>query len=354
MVSWSPVDLPEAWKKGYRQWIAEGREAGLGELSRALEVRLDPKLRFAWARSVMVLAAPQAYGDPGTPREGIRIGRVARRFWTREPDPFFLRRCLEPHVRALKEEACRLGVRARDYVEQGPLPVNLYAVNSGAFWRGFNALPLSQAWGSRALLTCLLTDIPVESARPHPDRCASCRRCLTSCPTGALLGDRRIDLNRCISYWTTRHQGVIALELWPAIGNWFFGCDVCQDVCPWNEKADRRQDHWCGFQPDPDLAHPDLSDFLTLSGGELARKYHDSAFERAGRVRMARNALIVIANLRDERHHWLIDRAVEDPAPLVRATAGQAFVLGGRTERAALLLRDPDEGVRQTIRAALG
>jgi epoxyqueuosine reductase QueG len=352
-VSWAPVELPDEWRAGYRRWVAEGREAGLGHLARGLDVRLDPRQRFGWATSVLLLAAPYDYRDPGRPAGGLRAGRVGRRFWVREPDPFLLKRLFEPDVVALKDLARRLGMRARDTVEQGPLPLNLYAASSGTFWRGRNAMPLSQTLGGRVTLVCLLTDEPPPAPPPPRDRCGSCRRCVTACPTGALLGDGRVDLNRCVSYWTTRHQDVLPLEWWPAIGSWLFGCDLCQDVCPWTARAERAGRTWPGFQAEADLAHPDLADFLTLSAPAFARKYASTAFERAGRSRMARNALVVLANGGDAAHRGLLELAAEDVVPLVRATAAQALAVSGDRRAAARLLADPDAIVRGAARTAL-
>ncbi|RAQ94159.1 epoxyqueuosine reductase [Thermogemmatispora tikiterensis] len=355
LVAWAPIELPGEWKQSYQQWVAEGRHAGLGQLARALEVRLDPRLRFAWASSVMILAAPHTYPDPGPPSGGVRIGQVARKFWVREPDPFLLKRLLEPHIAALKEVASRLGVRVRDYVEQGPLPLNLYAVLSGRFWRGYNAMPNSTDFGTRVTLTCLLTDIALDRFPPpsHPDRCGECRRCLSSCPTGALLGDRRVDLRLCISYWTTSYQGVIPLAFRPAIGNWLLGCDVCQDVCPWNWKTERLPQWWKGFSVDPELAHPDLCDALLLSTRDFALKYRQSAFERLGRVQIARNALIVLANTGEQVYAPLVKQAAADPAPVIRATASWALLRLGQRGEAEKLLRDPSDLVRAETREAL-
>lgn len=355
LVSWVPVVLPTDWKASYVTWIKERRNAGLGHLARALEVRLEPQMRFGWVQSVMLLAAPHAYPDPGMPEGGVRIGRVARKFWVREPDPFSLKQLLEPHIIALKERAQRLGVRIRDYVDQGPLPLNLYAVLSGRFWRGFNAMPNSIDYGTRVTLAGLLTDIPlpVTPVSLHPDRCGTCRQCVSHCPTGALLGNRRVDLNRCISYWTTSYQDVLPVEAQSAVGDWLLGCDICQDVCPWNWKAERVAWCWQGFQPEAHLAHPDLATLLTLSDQDFAHMYRHSAFERLGRGRIVRNALMVLANTRDPIYLPLVAQAVTDAASLVRATAAWALMkLGGRKE-VYQLLKDPDNKVRLQAIAAL-
>ncbi|MCW2985819.1 MAG: 4Fe-4S ferredoxin iron-sulfur binding domain protein [Conexibacter sp.] len=355
VVSWAAVGLPEAWRESYVQWIDEHRNAGVGQLARGLQTRLDPQERFSWAQSVMVLAVPQAYPDPGAPPDGLRSGQVARRFWVKEPEPFFLKRLLEPSIDALKAHAQDLGVRTRDYVDQGPLPGNLYAVSSGRFWRGRNAMPINPQLGTRITLAALLTDLPfdVPASAPHPDRCGSCRRCVDTCPTDALIGDRRIDLNRCVSFWTTTHQGLIPADMWDGIGTWLLGCDACQDVCPWNWRPERAEWAWEAFTPDPELVHPRLDDLVDLSAAEFSRRFADSAFERLGRARVVRNALIVLANSGDDRAPELLLRAADDDASLVRATAARGLARIGERVQAERLGCDPDPLVRAEALDAL-
>jgi epoxyqueuosine reductase QueG len=355
IVSWAPVALPEAWQTSYIQWIEERRNAGVGQLARGLETRLDPQERFSWAQSVMVLTVPHAYPDPGTPTDGLRVGQVARRFWVKEPEPFFLKRLLEPSIDALKDHARELDVRCRDYVDQGPLPGNLYAVSSGRYWRGRNAMPINPQLGTRITLAALLTDIEFDVAVPaaHPDRCGSCTRCVTACPTDALLGDRRVDLNRCVSFWTTTHQGLIPGDMWDGIGTWVLGCDVCQDECPWNWRPERAAWAWEAYAPQAELAHPRLDDLVALPAVEFSRRFADSAFERLGRARVVRNALIVIANAHHPKSAALLRHASEDPAPLVRATAARGLVRIGAHRDAQRLLVDADPLVRTETMAAL-
>lgn len=355
LVSWAPVALPAEWQASYVQWIEERRNAGVGQLARGLETRLDPHERFSWAQSVMVLTVPHAYPDPGVPVDGLRLGQVARRFWVKEPEPFFLKRLLEPSIDALKTRAQQLDVRCRDYVDQGPLPGNLYAVSSGRYWRGRNAMPINPQLGTRITLAALLTDIEFDVAVPpvHPDRCGSCTRCVTACPTDALLGDRRVDLNRCVSFWTTTHQGLIPGDMWDGIGQWVLGCDICQDECPWNWKAEKAAWAWDAYAPQAELAHPRLDDLVTLPADEFSRRFADSAFERLGRARVVRNALIVIVNSHHPQAAALLRQAAADPAPLVRATAARALVRSGARRCAEGLARDPDAMVRAEAVAAL-
>jgi epoxyqueuosine reductase len=162
-----------------------------------------------------------------------------------------------------------------------------------------------------------------------------------------------VDLNRCISYWTTSYQELIPSEVRPTIGSWLFGCDICQDVCPWNWKAEKAEWFWKGFQADPDLVYPDLTDAFALSTQDFARKYTRSAFERVGRLRIARNALIVLANTKDPAYLPLLSRAAADAAPFIRATAAWAMVNLVGLKEARRLLSDPDEIVRREAAVAL-
>src|SRR5204863_6495677 len=283
------ISLSSEVKTRYKQWIASGRQATMGQLKRAIDVRLAPDQRLAWAKSVMVLAAPHAFPRPDRPAGGIRIGMVGRLFWVREQD--YTRLLVEPHLEVLKDLCYKLGGRCSDYVEQGPLSLRSYAARSGLGWIGRNAMLLNQQYGSYLTLSVLLTSFEIAAPLGHPNRCGRCQLCIQACPTEALLGDGTLDAGRCISYWTTQHRDLIPWRMWEAIGNWLYGCDICQTVCPWNSKADA---FWRGYRPEGELAYPDLSDFFQLSEMELKQKYFGSVFERSGRTHMARNALIVL------------------------------------------------------------
>jgi len=347
---WGAGDLPEFVVDRYQHWLAEKRHATMGELLRGVEVRLDPLQRFGWVRSALVLAAPHAYPDPGAEEGGVRFGRVGRMYWVREQG--YLERILRPRIEELKTVCREHGVRARDWIDQGPIPIRSYAARSGLGWVGRNGMIIAPKLGTYTTLAVLLTDLDVPGAAPHKDRCGSCRRCLPACPTGALLGDGTLDARRCISYWTTQHPGMIPPEIWPQMQNWVFGCDICQESCPWNGKA---EEFWSGYVPEPALAHPDLRTFFSAysDGHEFERLYGESAFERAGRTRMARNAIIVLANTGDKAFAPYCRLGASDVDPIVRATAAHGLVRLRDRKTAAKLLSDPDETVRREAGAAL-
>ncbi len=333
LAAWAPVALPEEVKARFRAWVRSGRHARMGYLSQNLEARLDPSLRFP-ARSALLLAAPHAFPDPGRPPGGLRLGRVARYAWVRD---YHL--LLEPHLKALEGLARSLGLWARGYVDHGPLSERSLAALAGLGFIGKSGMLIRVGLGSHLFLAALLTDLPPPPPAPLPNRCGRCTRCLAFCPTGALLGDGTLDARLCLSYWTLEHKGAIPYPLWDGVGEWLFGCDLCQEVCPWN----RFGSVWAGFRPEPDLAHPNLLDFFLLSGKAFQRRYAGTAFLRPGRARMARNALIVVSNLKAGL--GLIRLGLKDPHPLVRLTALQAAYRVGRLEWARGLLSDPEPPV---------
>lgn len=343
------------------------------------ETRLEPVRRFPWARSVLVLAAPHAYPDPGVPEGGVRLGRVARYAWVRDYHAM-----IGPHLEALEALAVQLGVQAKGYVDHGPLSERSYAALGGLGWVGRSAMLMRMGEGTYLTLAVLLTGVGVAPPTPldgpaaqreevspgqingpsvrlvrgafkvgwedvYPNRCGRCTRCVAACPTNALLGDGTLDSGRCVSYWTIEHRGLIPAGLWPSIGDWLFGCDLCQEVCPWNRKA---REFWQGFRPEPELAHPDLEEFFSLSSHAFARRYAGTVFLRPGRTRMARNALIVLANRKE--HLSLVRKAAQDVNPIVRATAARALVSFEDWDRVSALCNDPDPLVAEEARAVLG
>lgn len=345
LTAWAAIDLPQEAQQRYRDWLVGGKNAGMAYLANRLEDRLQPSNRLPWAKSVLVLAAPHAYPDPGLPQGGTRLGRVARYAWVRD-----YHHLLAPHLAQLEQTAQRLGVQAKGYVDHGPLSERSYGVLGGLGWLGRNAMLMRMGEGTYLTLAVLLTSLPPEEARPYPNRCGSCTRCVAACPTDALLGDGTLDSRLCISYWTIEHRGPVPAQLWPQVGDWLFGCDICQEVCPWNRKT---QAFWQDFKPQPDLAHPDLEDFFALSGKAFAKKYESTVFLRPGRTRMARNALIVLANQQDRAYLPLVRQGASDVNPVVRATAARALAMLGDIDGVRPLLGDPDPLVTQEAQAVL-
>jgi len=339
-VAWAPLAPQEEAKARFQAWLGAGRHGGMAYLEGRVEERFDPRRRFPMAHSALLLFAPYAFPDPGKPPGGLRVGRVARYAWVRD---YHL--LLGEELRRLERVAEGLGVFAKGYVDHGPLSERTLAALSGAGWIGRNGYFLSQGFGVHAFIAVLLTSLEVAPSPLHPPRCSRCSRCLPACPTGALLGDGTLDARVCVSYLTVEHKGFIPPGLWPGIGAWLLGCDLCGEACPWG----RFGKAWPGFAPEPELAHPDLRDFFRLSGHAFRKKYAGTAFLRPGRARMARNALIVLANL--GLGESLMAEAAQDPNPLVRRTALHALFRAGKPIQG--FLKDPDPTVRQDAQALL-
>lgn len=338
LAAWTGVDLPQDTQERYRDWAGQGKQAGMAYLVKNLDTRLNPSRRFEWARSVLVLAAPHAYPPPERPPGGMRLGRVARYAWVRD-----YHQLLAPHLGELERLAQSLGLQAKGYVDTGPLSERSHAVLGGLGWIGRNAMLMRMAEGTYLTLAVLLTSAPLPpSMAPYPSRCGTCSRCVSGCPTGALLGDGTLDSRLCISYWTIEHRGPIPTSIWAGIGGWLFGCDLCQEVCPWNRKA---RAFWRGFVPEPELAYPNLEDFFHLSSKAFARRYAGTVFLRPGRTSMARNALVVLANLGNPDYLPLVRQGAQDANPIVRATAAQALARLGDFDSIVPLRQDLEPSV---------
>lgn len=381
-VGWAAAKVPVSAVEEYTSWLGAGRHAGMTYLERQLPVRADPSQRLEDVASVLVLGVSHAFLEPPKPAGGIRIGRVTRYAWT--PD---YHDQLQPLLHRLETGAAQLGVRARGYVDHGPIMERLYAANAFLGWRGKSGMTISTKLGAFVTLAVLLTDLPWanddggwgmddgESTRSraprtahhllsthhsplttypspsHPDRCGRCTRCISACPTDAIGDDRAIDARRCVSYLTTEHRGPVPHEWRAGVGDWLFGCDVCSEVCPWSVKAGPLAKL---LQPQAELAHPDLSRFFEISERQFEREFAGTAFLRPRRKGMARNALTVLGNTRNPAGWPLLEQAVTDPAWEVREAAAWALAQWGETALLRPLLSDPQEQVRATAQTASG
>jgi epoxyqueuosine reductase len=172
------------------------------------------------------------------------------------------------------------------------------ATAAGLGWTGKNTCLIHPKLGSYGFLAVLLTSLEIEEKKAppalQPDRCGSCRRCLQACPTGALIAPYQMDATKCISYLTIEHRGAIAPELMEGMGRQIFGCDICQDVCPWNRKAPVSTDP--ELEPRPELVNPALEFLAALDEAEFERQFNGSPVRRAGFVGLRRNVAIAMGS----------------------------------------------------------
>lgn len=306
--------------EAYLAWLAQGYAADMSYLARpeALLKRQDPRALWPPARSVLVVAASYLIAEPPPLPPGH--GRIARYAWGEDYHRWMARR-LQNLLTALQEH---LGpFNARPYVDTGPINERAWAVAAGLGWIGKNATLIHPQHGSFTVLGVALLDMALPPTPPPalPD-CGTCTRCLDACPTGALVAPGVVDARRCLSYLTIEHRGPLPASLRPALGETLIGCDICQQVCPWNQ-APRRA---VAAQPAPPEATLDLCEALTMDEATFRARFRASAIWRARREGLARNAAVLLGLRGNKKARPVLQAALEtDPSPLVRAHAAWAL-----------------------------
>ena len=336
----------------FRAWLDAGRAAGMQYMERHAEARAHPDRVFEEVRSVVMVS--MVYGEPSDEPPRPSLGKIARYARGRDYHQV-LRARLAELFDWLKAE--RPEVEGRAVVDTAPLLERDFGRLAGLGWIGKNTLLIDRRLGSFTFLGALLVDLDLEPDSPHvTSHCGTCTRCLDACPTGAFDGPYQLDAGRCISYWTIEHRGPIPDEQADRLDGWVFGCDVCQDVCPWNRKApagrvgelDAREE-WID---------PDLVEWLNRSKGDWKRALRGSALDRARRVGLVRNAALALGSARDEgATAALIDRLSDrGEDPVVRGAAAWALGrIGSATAREALewFRDDDDAALREAVARAL-
>jgi epoxyqueuosine reductase len=274
---------------------------------------------FPWAKSVVVCAINYNTAQPySTQVDNPGHGWVSRYAWSREDYHDSVLRRLRQVESKLKDVAADT-IETRSYVDTGPIVERVYAKYAGVGWLGKNTCLINQTIGSWLFLGVIVTSLELTPELPAPDRCGTCTRCIDACPTQAFIAPHQLDSNKCISYLTIEKRGAIPQELRTGMGHHIFGCDICQDVCPWNRKAPASDK--AEFQPREGLINPALDWLAEISEEEFREKFRGSPIKRAKRNGLRRNALIAIGNGGDGSHLPLIARALEDPDPTVSDAA---------------------------------
>ncbi len=286
-------DPPPHWP-AYQNWLAMGRHASMKYLEDPR--RADPRLVFPECKSIIVVAL--RYADPKSAAPSpadAPTGRVAAYAWGRDYH-LVLPEKLAALVHFIERETAS-PVPHRIYTDTGPVLERDLAQRAGLGWIGKNTCLIHPRLGSYFFLGELLLGIELDPDPPfEADRCGNCRRCIEACPTGCILPDRTLDASRCISYLTIENKSGIPPGLRPQIGNWVFGCDVCQAVCPWNHRP--QQDPEPAFAPREGIPAPDLLEALALTSQEFNRKFRESPIQRARRRGYLRNVITAAGNLR--------------------------------------------------------
>ncbi|HMB55465.1 MAG TPA: tRNA epoxyqueuosine(34) reductase QueG [Thermoanaerobaculia bacterium] len=326
---------PSADGDAFLAWLDRGDHAGMGYLARRVEERLDPRRLLDGARSALAVAvryAPLA-GDDGEALPepaGDLWPRVARYARGRDYHNLVGKK-LKKLARRIRQE--HPGEDARPYVDTGPVLERELAARAGLGVVGKNTNLLHPEMGSWYLLGEILTTLDLGPGdSPLADLCGRCTLCLEACPTGALPEPYRLDANRCISYWTIEHRGAIPEAMRQQLGDWVFGCDVCQEVCPWNRRYEGRADKG-GVEPaeQPDLrldegrARLDLVGLLRIGEAEYTERFRGSAMQRAKRSGLRRNAALAMGNRGEERYEPALREAAGDEDEVVAEAARWAL-----------------------------
>lgn len=271
------------------RWLADGHAGTMAYLHRQAEKRKDPRLIMPEAKAAVVTLTNYFHGDPGH-GPGSRSPRVAQYAWSPDYHDVLGER-LEQLAVAIR--ALAPGSTTRCYVDAGPVPERELAQLAGLGWIGKNMMLIHPEIGSFTFIGVVLTDADLAADLPfEADRCGTCRRCLDACPTQAFAGARDLDARACISYLTIEHRGEFTDTQASQVGDWVFGCDVCQDVCPWNVSF-ARVTLDPAFAPRPDVAQPDVGELITMNENEFERRYDETPFTRPGHRGMRRNAAAV-------------------------------------------------------------
>ncbi len=264
-------------------YLASGMHAHMAYLARHRDVRLDPARMLPGVASILCVALSYftEAGDRLAREGAARVSRYA------------LGRDYHRHLRGKLHrllafiQTLRPGTRGRVAVDTAPVLERHWAVASGLGWWGNHGCVIVPPWGSWVFLGEILLDLPLPAGLPRATRCGDCRRCLSACPTGALVAPGRLDARRCISYWTVEHRGPFTGQT-PRLSPWAFGCDRCQEACPWNRHVAP------GRAPDLAPVWPRMprapAGWLTLDAETFARRLGETPIERAGHAGMQRNA----------------------------------------------------------------
>jgi epoxyqueuosine reductase len=294
----------------FPSWIAAGYAGEMEYLKTRDEQgafkRASLESAAPWARSVIVCGINYNTAQPYSTEvaHNKTQGWIARYAWSAEDyhDSVLRKlRQVEAQIRAEAGNASTTEITTRCYVDTGPIVERVYAKYAGVGWIGKNTCILNEKWGSWIFLGVILTSLELEPDLPVADRCGSCTRCLEACPTGALVEPYKLDATRCISYLTIEKRGSVPEELRSGMGNHIFGCDICQDVCPWNGGATQLAPKAPAtrapeFQPRPGLVNPGLEQIANLTREEFQRTFRGSPVKRAKYSGLRRNAVIAIGN----------------------------------------------------------
>jgi epoxyqueuosine reductase len=343
----------------FESWLSAGYQADMKYLMRQDTVakRYQPKELMPECKSIICLAFPYPNANELVVNGGKPTGRIAAYAWL--PDYHLTIPILINDLMIRIENYLGRKIEYKTFTDSAPILERDIAQRAGLGWIGKNSCLIHPVHGSYFLIAEIFTDIELEIDQPLlADRCGSCARCLKACPTHCILPDRTIDANRCISYLTIENKGPIPPDLRKFTGNWVFGCDICQMVCPWNRMRVGNLRHLNLAALESRLLLPDAIEEMSLSDQEFKRRFADTPILRLKRKGYLRNIAIALGNMRSrEAVPTLLNSLTVENEPLIRGAAAWALgQIGGEMARSTLQERFVQEGdvnVREELRLAL-
>lgn len=295
--------VPAPGGDAYLRWLEAGFDAGMAWMRRAPERRLELDGILPGVRSVIVVGVSYWQGEKKREKieEGGR-GKIARYAWGGDYHDWMLER-----MRVIEERLLEWGGVQKSYVDTGPILERDYGMLAGLGWQGKSAMLVSPRCGTWFFLGEILTTLELEPSEEAKFRCGSCERCVEACPVGAIVAPGVVDARKCLSYWSIEHKGAIPEEVRPLMKDWLYGCDVCQEVCPWNRFAKESQEEV--FRPREGVFFR-LRDYLKLSEEGFRHLFFGSPIFRLKRVRFLRNVCVVLGNVGREGDLGALEQVV--------------------------------------------
>ncbi len=352
LVGISPAKSP-LHGESFAQWLRQGMAGELDYMKRTERLRRQPRELVPWAKSVVSVGMNYLTPFARVDSTAAPQGWISRYAWGDD-----YHNLMKDRLEALLEDikAWHGGaVEGRAFVDSGPVLEREFAGIAGLGWIGKNTHLISPKKGSWFFLGELFLNLPLRYDRPIRDRCGKCDLCIKACPTKAFVGPYILDARRCISYLTIELKGWIPRYLRPLVGNHIFGCDICQEVCPYNIKALPTPEP--AFGPRPGFYAPQLIPLLSLGAEEFRRQFRNSPILRAKRRGLLRNVAVALGNLKSVEAVSALVRALDDEDSLVRGHVAWALgQIGTPAAVAALKMRlgiEPDPEVRGEVEDAL-
>ena len=354
LVGITPAERSQTIQR-YRQWIANGYAGKMGYLERHLPLKEDTRTLLQEAKSVISLA--MNYWTLDTPKdlaEDPGRGQISRYAWGDDYHDVIHERLLLL-VKFIKNTA-ETELKSRVFVDSGPILEREYAQKAKLGWIGKNTNLINWRSGSWYFLSEVLVSIELESeTQPLRGSCGTCTKCIEACPTDAIIEPNLLDSRLCISYLTIELKDSIPKELRPEMGNLIFGCDICQEVCPWNSKATPTTEP--AFQPRHGNLAPELLTLIDMTQTEFSKRFKGSPIKRAKRKGFLRNVIVAIGNWRSRTAVPALKKVLIDDEPLIRGHAAWALgQVGGENAKQALdtrLKSEDDSEVISEIQDAL-